>query len=535
MLFCSVTLNKINLCTYTLFIKMSENKPNSPGQPNSNYPLSAQEHEKLLDRIKNVYPRDIDLVEFVQQRSYGYQLDAKSSTKQAIVLQKRNQEGISLDTIIVRKNKETQQWYYTNPNDSRDKGPIWKFVMNRLGTTSYLKIDQHLSEYSNLENLREREPQIKRVQINSSSIENRSALVVKHYNLEPLSNMEYLKSRGIAEMVLNSYEFQGRVLNENNKGFSNTVFPMYNRDGEIIGIERKNFAYNSNKDFGGAAEGSNKADSIWYSKIWPDKKIDKFVLGETPIDLISYHQLKNKASVENNVYIGSNGYWTKNQIGIVQDLIQKHQPHSVILANDNDNSGKRFNISLIGQLNRPISKEDMALNPLSSFQPQPLITKDNKLTVDCDLESKFVVRLRFNSVFENQYEGIKIFKNIEDKLSDIRNISSQPVNSRVSEISDKKGVYEVTFVNATLELQKAQKLVLELRGMDNYLAVDKARSKDFNEDLKISLGLQKDDSIKENAQEVKLTPDEINKANSFDLSKELPNSKELDRRSGMGR
>ncbi|PYF68445.1 toprim domain-containing protein [Pedobacter nutrimenti] len=514
--------------------------PESKANQN-NFPLSPDEHEKLLDRIRNIYPRDIDLVTFAQQREYGYQVDVKKSSKQAIVLQTKDSAGVSLDTIIVRRNKETQQYYYTNPNDAKDKGPIWKFVMNRKQTTSYIEIDKHLSGFLKLENLKEKEPQIRAININSSSIENRAVSMVKHFNLLPLTDLNYLKARGFNENVLNSYEFLGRVLNENHKGYINTAFPMYNKDGEIIGLERKNFSNTDSNSifFGGAAEGSAKKDSVWYSKIWPDKKIDNIVLGETAIDLMSFHMLKNKSiSNEHNVYVASNGYWTENQISIVQELIQKHQPSGVVLANDNDGPGRRYNINLTGQLNRPISKEDMALNPMNQFQPQPLITKDNKLSVQCDLLGKYTARLRFTAVFDNQTEGLKIFKSLEDKLQDLRRISSQQVETKIAEISDKKGVYEVTFVNATMELNKAQDIVLDVRGMKNYLSIEKPRGKDFNEDLKVKLGLVKDESLEIKEGKVnQLSQDDLNKRNSFDLSKDLPNSKEFDGRKagGLGR
>lgn len=506
-------------------------KEHSPSST-KNYPLSKEEHAKLLDRIHNEYPKEIDLIQFAQQRKYGYTIDVRGSTKNAVVLQQHNKEGVAIDTIIVRRNEGTGQYYYTNPNDSRDKGPIYKFVMHRMQTTSYMAVDKELSEYLSIGNLKEVEPQIKRVAIGNSPTSSRSAEIAKHYNLTPLTDMSYLKSRGISENVLNSYEFSGRVLNEiagRDKQFVNTAFPMYNREGEIVGIERKNYTYNGGS-FGGAAEGSDKANSVWFSKIRQETRVDKIVLGETPIDLISYHQLRDKAKIENNLYVSSNGYWSNNQKDMVQELINKHQPKGIILANDNDNSGKRFNISLLGQLHRPVDPKEIEKSPLNNFEPKPLITKDNKLTVECDLEGKFTARLRFNAVFDKQSDGIKVFQEIEKRVEQIRDLSSQPVTSKIAEISDNKGVYEVRFVNSTLELNKAMELVKDLRGMNNYISIEKARGKDFNEDLQVAVGLIKDPNLANTGQSAKLTPEELKRQQSFDMSNDLN-----ERKTGFGR
>lgn len=506
-------------------------KDHSPSSTR-NFPLNEEEHKKLLDRIHNVYPKEIDLVQFAQQRKYGYTIDQRKSTKNAVVLQQHDKEGVSIDTIIVRRNEASGQYYYTNPNDSRDKGPIYKFVMHRMQTTSYMAVDKELSEYLSIDNLKAVEPQIKRVAMSNSPQSSRSAQIAKHYNLTPLTDMNYLKNRGISENVLTSYEFSGRVLNEiygREKQFINTAFPMYNREGEIVGIERKNFTYNGGS-FGGAAEGSDKANSVWFSRVRPETKVDKIVLGETPIDLISYHQLRDKAQIENNLYVSSNGYWSANQKDIVQELINKHQPKGIILANDNDNSGRRFNISLLGGINRPVDANELQKSPLNNLEPKPLITKDNKLTVECDLEGKFTVRLRFNAIFEKESGGLKIFQEIEKKIEKIREISDQEVTSGAKEMSDRKGVYEVRFVNSTLELNRAMEIVKELRGMDNYITIEKARGKDFNEDLQVAQGLLKGPNLDIAGKGAKLTPEEIKRQQSFDMSKEFN-----ERRSGFGR
>ena len=87
-------------------------------------------------------------------------------------------------------------------------------------------------------------------------------------------------------------------------------------------------------------EGSNRSVSVWHSNI-PDIP-DRIVLTESPIDALSYHQLKGN---RNSLYISFGGSVTAGQLETVKSIITgaNASPElKIISAVDNDEMGKAY-------------------------------------------------------------------------------------------------------------------------------------------------------------------------------------------------
>ncbi len=117
-----------------------------------------------------------------------------------------------------------------------------------------------------------------------------------------------------------------------------TGFPCY-RDGQIVGLDMRCEGENR------FAPGSKKAESFWSSTY--NESQNNIVLSESPIDLISYHQIKGK---ENNFYLSSNGTLTMWQIDTIVSLLHKGQLKTITAATDNDLSGYKFDTALLAAL-----------------------------------------------------------------------------------------------------------------------------------------------------------------------------------------
>ena len=87
-------------------------------------------------------------------------------------------------------------------------------------------------------------------------------------------------------------------------------------------------------------EGSKRSSSVWHSNI-PDL-LDFVLLTESPIDALSYHQLRGK---KNTLYVAFAGAVGDNQIATLKAINKKANTNSdfkFISAVDNDKAGRRY-------------------------------------------------------------------------------------------------------------------------------------------------------------------------------------------------
>ena len=177
--------------------------------------------------------------------------------------------------------------------------------------------------------------------------------------------------------------------------YVNTVFPVYGFDDHnksvVLGFERRN------EQFKGAFEGSVKNAAIWVSAFDQSKPVNDFIISESPIDSLSYAQLKNDWRNANHVYAATSGSAWNGHIDIFQKTINNFQPESVIFANDNDCAGERFNCKTIAKLD------------LSKYVDAEYLN-NNKMLVFADVEISL----------QDKYTGQIDWKMSHDKLPETK-------------------------------------------------------------------------------------------------------------------
>jgi hypothetical protein len=138
----------------------------------------------------------------------------------------------------------------------------------------------------------------------------------------------------LQSQTLNNATFKGRIFNVTIGEPDNIGFPYYDAEGETVGYEIRN------KQYKHMVEGSKRSSCIWHSNI-PDT-LDRVVLTESPIDALSYHQLKGR---ENTLYVAFAGAVGVEQIATLKAIIRRTDTSpdfKFISAVDNDDAGRRY-------------------------------------------------------------------------------------------------------------------------------------------------------------------------------------------------
>ena len=278
------------------------------------------------------FRNEISIIEIAL--SVGYKIRKKDGVKWPVL-----KDEISGDKIIIINPQSTSNQGYFNPHDDNDKGTLINFIKNRLGSifpyqngkTEAGNINAILYKYQNL-SMPEKD-------LLKADIKN----LVQQYSpkefllpdeLSELKDACYLHHRGIQSQTINSASFKGKVFNVKLNGYNNIGFPYYNALGETVGFELRN------KQFKHVIEGTDRSVGIWHSNI--PKILEAVILTESPIDALSYYQLKGK---ENSLYISFGGAVTTGQLETVKGIITEANARpelKIISAVDNDEMGEIY-------------------------------------------------------------------------------------------------------------------------------------------------------------------------------------------------
>jgi len=266
--------------------------------------------------------------------SNGYKLSKSDGLKWPVL-----KDEVSGDKIIIVNPRSSSNQGYFNPNDSKDKGTLINFVKNRLG--SIFPYESGKSEMSNINTVLYNYQNLDIPEKNTYR-SNIKELVEKHSTKEfklpegitELKNPGYLYFRGLQSQTLNSNAFKGKIFNVRIGEYDNIGFPYYDAEGGIVGYEIRN------KQYKHMVEGSKRSFCVWHSNI-PDT-LDRIVLTESPIDALSYHQLKGE---KNTLYVAFSGAVGDDQIATVKAIIKRANlspDFQFISAVDNDNAGRGY-------------------------------------------------------------------------------------------------------------------------------------------------------------------------------------------------
>ena len=275
---------------------------------------------------------EISIIELAMAN--GYKLSKSDGLKWPVL-----KDEVSGEKIIIVNPKLSSNQGYFNPNDPKDKGTLINFIKNRLGSifpyesskTEMSNINSVLYNYQNLD-ISEK-----------STYRSNAEKLIENYStnefrlpegITELKNSGYLYSRGLQSQTMNNFAFKGKIFNVRIGEYDNIGFPYYDAEDKIACYEIRN------KQYKHMVEGSKRSSCVWHSNI--PEILDCVVLTESPIDALSYYQLKGK---KNTLYVAFAGAVGDDQITTLKSIIKGANSGSdfkFISAVDNDKAGRRY-------------------------------------------------------------------------------------------------------------------------------------------------------------------------------------------------
>jgi len=449
-----------------------------------------------LERFK----QRIDLVEYATKQGYHIKEQGKRGDWQHL---ENNGEHI----IVSRK--DDKQVYF-NPGDDQDKGSIIDFVKTRehksLGEVR-LHLRAYLNEFpepqssvsalphSNLTERSQVKPANSIVEIESEE-EKRTRLIAEVLGVKKeLTDRHYLHSRSLTDETIDNPAFQGRIFTteKNEHGFRNTAFPLYNEHG-LASLEQKNTGYKNLLEL--------PKDGIWVSHPThgKDTPVTRLVINESAIDSMSYHQLKDDG--KNTMYIATAGTVTERQVALIQRLIDKQSPQEVVLADDRDAGGRKFNINYLNDLQPARQFKEVAQQEAYGEASRPVQWHATA--------GKYHTHLRIQYHHENTQEGAERVNYLVGQVNRINAVQAEPsIEMQVQRTTDKDTVIKLSVAKsdtAQLEVisqelyrQREQLRSEQERHPANFIRVEYPLAKDFNRDLELTKQGLTPDQIREQA------------------------------------
>jgi hypothetical protein len=421
---------------------------------------------------------EINLSDYAQRQ--GYEVNKQKSTATDVILQKNiGQEN--MDTIGVRYYAETGYKYWT-AMDSSDRGSLLDFEKNKnhLDLSSaagkkelYQKIDEFLDNPQN--------SQAVKIKPTSNKTEPEKRLTDRELNLLPLTDTRYLESRGITEKTYRSPEFQCQVYNEKvvlsaggspSKTYTNTVFPIRNETILLAKIRRNDeeLGYRGGQ-FNKIQE---KRENGIHTSNFPKQQLDKLYLIESPIDAMSYFELKYAEIRSKNTqvaFISTIGNPSNSAYNTIQKFINATEPKQIISLMDNDRAGKVFTINLIGRLSKPE-------NDLS-----------NNIKAEINVSQKKEATLSINFSYDTDEKRRAMANNLKEKLIEpLKNNIAEGSEANIKVLTITKSSHnahiEIKFPYDNANLLTVEKGLIQLKGLENEFCLEHPIQKDWNDELK---------------------------------------------------
>ncbi len=422
------------------------------------------------------YKQQIDLVQFLETE--GFAKDRRKSTRRWPVLE--NVEGRKL---IIGHNQKTSEYFYYNPDDSRDKGTIVDYVIGKLNIDTsakegWLQLHEYLGQYrGDLSHMLKNKPSASPDSQPANEANRRNAM--SHYfRLDPLTNTDYLMNkRGLIVDTIGHRAFIGKIFN---KAFTsrktgelviNTVFPMENEQGTTA-ILLKN---DSPTGLVNGHTWGERLESVWVSNLPKGHQPKELLICESPVDALSYHQLHPPKEPYDRLYVATGGQPSSLQPLTVQRLIDRVKPEQVILAHDNDNSGIRFNISWAGRLQLPGQTTQRTDQRFSVSNNK----HSNTLSVDLNL-----------SQLDERQRKAHIDAVQQQILTTLNRGYTPDMNQATADAAVQQGTRSLLTIhlpNHRPMLTRIERLTIESRGLTDKLVIKRPLAKDWNEELQAQL------------------------------------------------
>lgn len=454
-----------------------------PPQPKPN--LVRENDPNELERFK----QSIDLTDYAV-RQHGYQIQKEGPRGDWQQLTKGE------ETLIVSRKGDHK--IYLNTGDDRDAGSVVDFAKTRGGNGEGLNLGQVRKELRQYLGEAENGPQQQPLASQTSSRPaqeapqpqqqadertERARLITEVLGVEKgLTDRTYLHSRGIKDETIDAPAFQGRVFTAQQNEHKNTAFPLYNEFG-ITSVEQKNH------DFKNLLPGPK--DGVWVSKPTdsPEKPLQRLEIGESGIDALSKYQLQHKGTGENTMYVATTGTPTERQTELIQRIIDKQEPKQIVLSNDNDAGGRRFNINYLNDLQPPRRAEEVEGHLTYKEASRPLEWHATQA-------GKYHTALRVEMRHDNAAQGAEFLKGLTEKVATLNSAQTEPaMTMEVVRNSPKETLVRIEAPNGEIrQLEAVAQQLYQQRELarpeqdrhpSNFIKMEYAVTKDYNHDLEL--------------------------------------------------
>jgi hypothetical protein len=457
-----------------------------------------------LDRFK----QSIDLVDYATRR-HGYDVKKAGPRDQWYQLEKDGE-------MLIVSRKAGGHQVYLNPGDDRDSGSIIDFVKTRENQTLG-QVRQTLRQYLGEPNPSPAHggpaapsppplapaayaPNASEPAELETEAERRARLVAAVMGTHAaLTDRSYLHHRHLSDETIDSPAFQGRVFTSQQGNFRNTAFPLYNEHG-IATVEQRNDDYKHLLQL--------PKTGVWVSHPTEgkDTPVQRLVVSESPVDAMSYYQLHHRGAEgqPNTLYVATSGTVTERQVELIQKLIDKQEPREVVLANDNDAAGRRFNMNYLNELQAPRRAREITEGQVAYDEaPRPV-------EWHATAAGKYHTALRVEFHHATRAEGTEHLSQLTERVQQLRPGADEAIALEVQRASRQQTVVRLVVPNAdshaledlarTLHAQREhQRELLERQAGEpgrqpaNFIRTEYAISKDFNRDLELlSQGLTRE-------------------------------------------
>ncbi len=369
------------------------------------------------------YKRSVDLVALAER--YGYRpLRRKSSARQVVMVHPDTHERV----IITRDHEN--HWYF-NPHDDQDKGTAIDFLLQREAG-DWQRVQAIVGGQASL-----RRP------TSTWQPTPRPPLPDFEATCQPLTYRSYLYQRGLSDATLDHPAFRGRIFNQG----QHVAFPLYGGQ-RIVGLDLKG------PGFKGYAPGSRKAEGCWYSHPAQMGQAGEMIITESSLDALSYHQL---FPANTRLYLSLGGTLSHGQGYLIQLLCDGLRPQRLILACDHDVAGQRFNLHLATLLG-PAEGQPHWAALLESIGPDR-----SRLT------------LSLGPDFRLQRQALPLL---------LSGLEAPDLTWLGPAEQDQGHHWSLTFAHRADLIHTLTRLVIRLRGLSQWLSVERPRAKDWNDQLR---------------------------------------------------
>lgn len=460
------------------------------------------------------YIKEVDLVVFMAKH-YGFKLDEEKMGKtgkavSASSITMKNEEG---ERVVVGRDTNGMYFYKEVHENTRivqdkktaelmkgthfaDKGDIFKFLQYRHNKSMYQLargLDRYIRQTKN-EDLEKYRDSIGYGEVIKSE-RSESNIAVKAELLKNISGEKidtaYLESRGLDKQTILNPKFNNKIFTgvyddqARAERVKNTIFPLFNEKGENVGLERRNNSSYHDKKIRG-----HKSEGLWISDFNKERPVDGVYIGESPIDVMSYHEMKAD-KMANNIYLATMGSMSQTQLDLVNKFVDYYKPKHLGTLTDNDVQGYRYDLKVLD-----------AIGPESSLSNKEYASKNVEFSnAQFHMNSskgkafaEFGIRLNANDTNHSMQLAGKLLQKVEEINSKIKLVPGEPKPfSFTPKFLDDNSVSGVVrFSNNTFNWSKMVGLAHDLKhGLSEKMSFQKSFFTDFNRDLQVSKGMGK--------------------------------------------